>query len=107
MYLAIVPGMASRTPRAAADTEARQVLELLRNSWMLALRADGKSGKTLKTYGESADQLISFLTNPPPLPEDTAAAGSGAAGNRAAGYHRDASARVHELPAGAAQAGHG
>ena len=64
--------MASRTPRAAADTEARQVLELLRNSWMLALRADGKSGKTLKTYGESADQLISFLTNPPPLPEDTA-----------------------------------
>jgi hypothetical protein len=41
--------------------EARQVLELLVSSWMLALRADGKSGKTLKTYREPADQLIAFL----------------------------------------------
>ncbi len=64
--------MAERTPRAPADAEARQVLELLRNSWMLALRADGKSAKTLKTYRESADQLIGFLTSPPPLPEETA-----------------------------------
>ena len=29
--------MASRIPRAAADAEGRQVLELLVNSWMLAL----------------------------------------------------------------------
>lgn len=64
--------MAERTPRAPADAEARQVLELLRNSWMLALRADGKSAKTLKTYRESADQLIGFLASPPPLPEETA-----------------------------------
>ena len=45
--------MLLRAPRAAADAGARQVLELLRNSWMLALRADGKSKKTLKTYRES------------------------------------------------------
>jgi hypothetical protein len=64
--------MASRTP-LAADAEARQVLELLVGSWMLALRADGKSAKTLKTYGESAGQLIAFLSAPPPLPEETAA----------------------------------
>jgi hypothetical protein len=65
--------MASRIPRAAADAEGRQVLELLVNSWTLALRADGKSVKTLKTYGESADQLVAFLTDPPPLLEETAA----------------------------------
>jgi integrase/recombinase XerC len=65
--------MASRTPRAAAAAEARQVLELLVSSWMLALRADGKSGETLKTYRESAGQLIAFLASPPPLPEETAA----------------------------------
>jgi len=45
--------MAPWTPRAPADTDLRPVLELLRNSWMLTLRADGKSGKTLKTYRES------------------------------------------------------
>jgi site-specific recombinase XerD len=44
----------------------------MRNSWMLALRADGKSEKTLKTYRESADKLIAFLASPPPLPEETA-----------------------------------
>ena len=65
--------MASRTPRPPVDADARQVLELLRNSWMLALRADGKSDKALKTYRESADQLIAFLASPPPLPEETAA----------------------------------
>jgi hypothetical protein len=36
-------GMAPRTPRAPADTDARHILELLRHFWMLALRADGKS----------------------------------------------------------------
>jgi integrase len=65
--------MASRTPRAAADAEGREVLELLVSSWMLALRADGKSDKTLKTYRESAGQLVDFLASPPPLPEDTVA----------------------------------
>jgi hypothetical protein len=39
---------------------------------MLALRADGKSAKTLKTYRESVDQLIGFLASPPPLPEEVA-----------------------------------
>ncbi len=65
--------MAERSPKAAVDTEARAALELLRNSWMLALRADGKSKKTLKTYRESVDQLIAFLASPPPLPDETAA----------------------------------
>jgi site-specific recombinase XerD len=37
---------------------------------MLALRADGKAEKTLKTYRESADQLIEFLASPPSLPDD-------------------------------------
>jgi site-specific recombinase XerD len=64
--------MADGTPKAAADADAHEALVLLRNSWMLALRADGKSGKTLKTYRESADQLIGFLTSPPPLREETA-----------------------------------
>ena len=50
-----------------ADPDARANLELLRDSWMLALRADHKSGKTLRTYREAADQFISFLTDPPPL----------------------------------------
>jgi integrase len=39
---------------------------------MLALRADGKSEKTLDTYSEAADQFIGFLTDPPPLPEEVA-----------------------------------
>src|SRR5258708_12217867 len=65
--------MAERSPKAAVDTEARAALELLRNSWMLALRADGKSKKTLKTYRESVDQLIAFLASPPPLPDETPA----------------------------------
>jgi site-specific recombinase XerD len=64
--------MADSTPEAAVDAEARRLLEALRNSWMLALRADGKSDKTLKTYRESATQLIGFLATPPPLPEDVA-----------------------------------
>ena len=64
--------MADRTPQALADVETRQNLVLLRNLWMLALRADGKSDKTLKTYCEAADQLIDFLASPPPLPEDVA-----------------------------------
>jgi integrase/recombinase XerC len=64
--------MADRVPRAAADADARACLELLRNSWMLSLRACGKSAKTLKTYRESADQLIAFLADPPPMPGETA-----------------------------------
>jgi integrase len=64
--------MAIRTPRPPADAGARHVLELLRKSWMLALRADGKSQRTLDTYGEAADQFIAFLAEPPPLPEDVA-----------------------------------
>jgi len=36
--------MSVRTPRPAADAETRQVLELLRNSWTLALRADELAG---------------------------------------------------------------
>ena len=39
---------------------------------MLALRADGKSEKTLDSYSEAADQFIGFLTEPPPLPEEAA-----------------------------------
>jgi hypothetical protein len=40
-------GMAERIPRAPADAEARQVLELLRNSWMLVRigRAAGREGR--------------------------------------------------------------
>jgi site-specific recombinase XerD len=64
--------MSVRTPRPAADAEARQVLELLRNSWTLALRADHKSGRTIETYREAADQLIRFLLAPPPLPGEVA-----------------------------------
>jgi site-specific recombinase XerD len=64
--------MAGRTFQAPADADARAALELLRNSWMLALRADGKSKKTLKTYRESVDQLIRFLASPPALPDETA-----------------------------------
>lgn len=61
-----------RTPKAPAEAEARAILEVLRNSWMLALRADGKSKRTLKTYRESADQFIRFLVAPPPLPDEIA-----------------------------------
>lgn len=64
--------MADRTPEAAIDAEGRQSLEVLRNSWMLALRADGKSDKTLKTYAEAANQLIGFLAAPPPVSDDVA-----------------------------------
>jgi integrase len=39
---------------------------------MLALRADGKSEKTLDSYSEAADQFIGFLTEPPPLPAEAA-----------------------------------
>ena len=73
-FVSAVPaGVADRTPEAPADANARAALELLRNSWVLALRADGKSQKTLKTYRESADQLIAFLASPPRLPAETAA----------------------------------
>lgn len=64
--------MANKTPEAIADDEARQVLDVLCNSWMLALRADGKAEKTLQTYRDSAMQLINFLASPPPLPEGIA-----------------------------------
>lgn len=64
--------MADRTPQAAIDAETRQSLEVLHKSWMLALRADGKSEKTLKTYAESSTQFIGFLASPPPLPDDVA-----------------------------------
>lgn len=63
--------MPERT-RGASDAEARAVWGLLRSSWMLVMRADGKSEKTLKTYRESADQLIAFLASPPPLPGEAA-----------------------------------
>jgi site-specific recombinase XerD len=64
--------MADKTPNAPADATARATLELLRNSWMLALRAEGKSDRTVETYQASADQLIGFLVSPPPLPEEIA-----------------------------------
>ena len=50
--------MAITTPRPPANAGARQVLELLRKSWMLALRADGKSQKTLDTLYWSRTWLL-------------------------------------------------
>lgn len=64
--------MATRTPLVPIDADARQVLELLRKSWTLALRADGKSVRTLDTYGEAADQFIGFLVRPPLLDDEIA-----------------------------------
>jgi site-specific recombinase XerD len=68
-YPAQVP---DRIPKAPAEAKARATLEVLRNSWMLALRADGKSKRTLKTYRESADQFVRFLVAPPPLLDEIA-----------------------------------
>ena len=59
------------TPRTRRRGRA-PLLKLLRNSWMLALRADGKSDKTVKTYRDGAGQLTGFLVSPPPLPAETA-----------------------------------
>src|SRR6185437_14396993 len=39
---------------------------------MLALWADGKSAKTLKTYAEASTQLIDFLASLPSLPHAVA-----------------------------------
>jgi site-specific recombinase XerD len=68
----MLPGMGERIPEAPADVDARQLLELLRKSWMLALRADGKSARTLTTYSEAAEQFVDFLASPPPLPDEVA-----------------------------------
>ena len=65
MDLSYPVGVATRTPLVAIDADARQMLELRRKSWTLALGADGKSARTLDTYGESADQFIGFLASPP------------------------------------------
>lgn len=59
-------------PLVPIDADARQVLDLLRKSWTLALRADGKSARNLDTYGEAADQFIGFLASPPLLDEEIA-----------------------------------